>query len=120
MDNTSGFTGFILSYLTDCRFRIYDVERTKRSTGWLVVIRADGYPGFERRHAMDVRCQARRFVSTADADISLSDLNVVWAATTRDEDYLKLQGLKRLVSDASHRKEVVAGNLDQYIVSGTY
>jgi hypothetical protein len=31
-----------------------------------------------------------------------------------------MEGLKRVVNDAKHRKEVVAGGLAQYIVAGTF
>ncbi|TCD60798.1 hypothetical protein EIP91_009511 [Steccherinum ochraceum] len=41
----------------------------------------------------------------------------VWAATTRSDDFIRLQGLKRLVVDATHRKEFVSGNLAQYTLS---
>ncbi|KZT68757.1 P-loop containing nucleoside triphosphate hydrolase protein [Daedalea quercina L-15889] len=41
----------------------------------------------------------------------------VWAATTRNEDYIKMQGLKRVVSLPEHRKEFVAGNLAEYCTS---
>ena len=35
---------------------------------------------------------------------------LVWAATTTNEDYIKMEGWKRVMQDVSHRKEVVAGN----------
>lgn len=41
-----------------------------------------------------------------------------WAATTRDQQYVKLQGLKRTVNDHSHRKEIVAGNLEGFLRNG--
>ncbi|KAH7911825.1 P-loop containing nucleoside triphosphate hydrolase protein [Hygrophoropsis aurantiaca] len=41
----------------------------------------------------------------------------VWAATTKNEDYIRMQGLKHLVDNPSHRKEVVAGNLAPYLTS---
>ncbi|KAM5543268.1 hypothetical protein V8D89_003142 [Ganoderma adspersum] len=41
----------------------------------------------------------------------------VWAATTTNEDYVKMQGWRRVVGDVSHRKEVVAGNLGEYASS---
>ncbi|KAF8588476.1 P-loop containing nucleoside triphosphate hydrolase protein [Ramaria rubella] len=41
----------------------------------------------------------------------------VWAATCRNSDYLRLQGLKHLVDDGDYRKELVAGNLEHYIQS---
>lgn len=39
----------------------------------------------------------------------------VWAATTTNADFVKLQGLKRVINDMEHRKEVVAGNISQYL-----
>ncbi|KAK7688165.1 hypothetical protein QCA50_008535 [Cerrena zonata] len=41
----------------------------------------------------------------------------VWAATTKNHDYIKLQGLKRLVAFSEHRKEFVAGNMAQYTLA---
>ncbi|CCL99959.1 uncharacterized protein FIBRA_01984 [Fibroporia radiculosa] len=38
----------------------------------------------------------------------------VWAATTRNQDYIKMQGMKRLVSNPKHRKEFVACNLEEF------
>jgi len=43
-----------------------------------------------------------------------------WAATTTDRQYVKLQGLKRTVNDHSHRKEVVAGNLENFLSHGQF
>ncbi|KAH9060046.1 HlyB/MsbA family ABC transporter [Lactarius vividus] len=42
-------------------------------------------------------------------------LGNTWAATTRDGDYIKMEGLNRVVSDAKHRKELVAGGLDEFL-----
>lgn len=44
-------------------------------------------------------------------------LSPVWAATTKNDDFIRLQGLKRLVAFSEHRKEFVAGNLAQYTVT---
>lgn len=41
-----------------------------------------------------------------------------WAATTKDQQYVKLQGLKRTVNGHSHRKEIVAGNLEKFLSHG--
>ncbi|KAJ3719796.1 P-loop containing nucleoside triphosphate hydrolase protein [Lentinula raphanica] len=41
----------------------------------------------------------------------------VWAATTHNADFIKLSGLRKAVADASHRKEIVAGNMWQYMVA---
>ncbi|KAG1722507.1 P-loop containing nucleoside triphosphate hydrolase protein [Suillus lakei] len=43
--------------------------------------------------------------------------SLVWAATTTNYDYVRMEGLEGLVSDPSHRKEVVAGNLSEYITA---
>ncbi|KNZ80019.1 Toxin RTX-I translocation ATP-binding protein [Termitomyces sp. J132] len=46
----------------------------------------------------------RTFLSTA-----------VWAATTKNAEYIRMEGLKRTVSHATHRKEIVAGGLQEYL-----
>ncbi|EMD41265.1 hypothetical protein CERSUDRAFT_146118 [Gelatoporia subvermispora B] len=43
----------------------------------------------------------------------------VWAATTKNEDYLRMQGYKQLNEDLQHRKELVAGNLAEALTSCT-
>jgi hypothetical protein len=43
-----------------------------------------------------------------------------WAATTRDNDYIRMEGLKRVVTESKHRKEVVAGGLAEYLVAGAW
>ncbi|KAG2034311.1 P-loop containing nucleoside triphosphate hydrolase protein [Suillus americanus] len=40
--------------------------------------------------------------------------SLVWAAATVNEDYIRMEGLYRLISDNLHRKELVAGNLGEY------
>lgn len=44
-------------------------------------------------------------------------LGNTWAATTRDGDYIRMEGLNRVVSDTKHRKEVVAGGLDEFLTA---
>ncbi|KAG2132378.1 P-loop containing nucleoside triphosphate hydrolase protein [Suillus clintonianus] len=39
------------------------------------------------------------------------------AATTTNKDYIRMQGLKILSDSGSHRKELVAGNLSEFITS---
>lgn len=39
----------------------------------------------------------------------------VWGANTTNKDYIRMRGLKGLCDYASHRKELVAGNLGEYI-----
>ena len=41
-----------------------------------------------------------------------------WAAVTRDRDYIRMEGLKRVVNDAKHRKELVVGGLDEFLTEG--
>ncbi|KAI0288520.1 HlyB/MsbA family ABC transporter [Russula brevipes] len=51
-------------------------------------------------------------------DYSSNDqLSRAWAATTRDNDYLKMEGLRRVVTESKHRKEVVAGGLAEYLIA---
>ncbi|KAL4065775.1 P-loop containing nucleoside triphosphate hydrolase protein [Scleroderma yunnanense] len=39
----------------------------------------------------------------------------VWAATTKNEDYVRMQGYKHIVDNPIHRKELIAGNLGEYL-----
>lgn len=39
---------------------------------------------------------------------------LVWAATTRNKDFIRLEGLRALISEARYRTELVAGNLGAY------
>ncbi|KIM52370.1 hypothetical protein SCLCIDRAFT_1223856 [Scleroderma citrinum Foug A] len=41
--------------------------------------------------------------------------SLVWAATTKNEDYIRMQGYKHVVDNPKHRKEVVAGNLGEHL-----
>ncbi|OBZ79057.1 hypothetical protein A0H81_00110 [Grifola frondosa] len=41
----------------------------------------------------------------------------VWAATTKNKDFIQMQGLKRVVNDMEHRKEFIAGNLAEFSTS---
>jgi hypothetical protein len=43
-----------------------------------------------------------------------------FAATTRNEDFIKMEGLMRLVNSSCYRKEVVAGGLSEYLTAGTW
>ncbi|KAF5355839.1 hypothetical protein D9756_004318 [Leucocoprinus leucothites] len=40
----------------------------------------------------------------------------VWAATTPDLDYIRNEGLKRVVHDPEHRKEITAGGMWPYLL----
>ncbi|KAJ7924347.1 P-loop containing nucleoside triphosphate hydrolase protein [Mycena leptocephala] len=41
----------------------------------------------------------------------------VWAATTKDTDYLRTVGMARVVHDQQHRKELVAGGMADYLLA---
>jgi len=45
-------------------------------------------------------------------------MSSAWAATTRDEDFIRMEGLKRLVSSSIHRKELAAGGLIEHLTAG--
>ncbi|KAH9034132.1 HlyB/MsbA family ABC transporter [Lactarius hengduanensis] len=44
-------------------------------------------------------------------------LGNTWAAITRNDDYVKMEGLNRVVKDTKHRKELVAGGLAEYLTA---
>ncbi|KAI0089816.1 P-loop containing nucleoside triphosphate hydrolase protein [Irpex rosettiformis] len=41
----------------------------------------------------------------------------VWAATTKNEHYIRIEGLKHVVSFPEHRQELVAGNMMSFILA---
>ena len=43
---------------------------------------------------------------------------VAWAAVTHDEDYVRMEGLNDVIRDTKHRKELVAGGLDEFLTEG--
>ncbi|KAG5646916.1 hypothetical protein DXG03_001992 [Asterophora parasitica] len=43
------------------------------------------------------------------------DPSGVWAATTKNADYIRMEGMKRTVSDNAHRQEIVTGGLQEYL-----
>lgn len=45
-------------------------------------------------------------------------LSSVWAATCRSDDYMRMQGMKQMVAEPHHRKELIAGDMSKYLVSG--
>jgi hypothetical protein len=45
-------------------------------------------------------------------------VTVVWAATTKNQDFIRMQGLKLVVNSHSHRKEFVAGNMSEHMAKG--
>ena len=42
----------------------------------------------------------------------------VWAATTKDKDYIQMVGMKHVVNNMEHRKEFIAGNLADFMTKG--
>ncbi|KAH8993526.1 HlyB/MsbA family ABC transporter [Lactarius akahatsu] len=44
-------------------------------------------------------------------------LGNTWAAITRNNDYVKMEGLNRVVKDTKHRKELVAGGLAEFLTA---
>lgn len=44
----------------------------------------------------------------------------VWAATTRENDFLRMEGYKRVIAGEVHRKEVIAGNLAEYLTDRAF
>lgn len=62
----------------------------------------------------------RRFIDTGGMFHWLLCFNIfkvysVWAATSTNEDYLRMEGMKRVVNDPVHRQEIVAGNMSEYL-----
>ncbi|TDL28942.1 P-loop containing nucleoside triphosphate hydrolase protein [Rickenella mellea] len=41
----------------------------------------------------------------------------VWAATCRNDDYIRMEGVKDVVLQSDHRKEMVAGNMWEHLIS---
>ncbi|KAH9930399.1 P-loop containing nucleoside triphosphate hydrolase protein [Epithele typhae] len=39
----------------------------------------------------------------------------VWAATTKDKDYIQMVGMKHVVNNMEHRKEFISGNLAEFM-----
>lgn len=44
----------------------------------------------------------------------------VWAATTKDKDYIQMVGMKHVVNNMEHRKEFITGNLAEFMTKGVY
>ena len=43
----------------------------------------------------------------------------MWAATTKDKDYIQMTGMKYVVNNMEHRKEFITGNLAEFMTKGT-
>ena len=44
----------------------------------------------------------------------------MWAATTKDKDYIQMVGMKYVVNNMEHRKEFITGNLSEFMTKGVY
>ena len=44
----------------------------------------------------------------------------MWAATTKDKDYIQMTGMKYVVNNMEHRKEFITGNLSEFMAKGVY
>ena len=44
----------------------------------------------------------------------------VWAATCRNDDYIRSVGMSEIVHSHDHRQEIVAGGLGEHLVKGVY
>ena len=42
----------------------------------------------------------------------------MWAATTKDKDYIQMVGMKHVVNNMEHRKEFITGNLAEFMTQG--
>ncbi len=42
----------------------------------------------------------------------------VWAATTKDKDYIQMTGMKYVVNNMEHRKEFITGDLAEFMTKG--
>ncbi|KAH9034133.1 HlyB/MsbA family ABC transporter [Lactarius hengduanensis] len=60
-------------------------------------------------------CEALSYFALSGG--SIRSLGNVWAAITRNNDYVKMEGLSRVVKDTKHRKELVAGGLAEYLTA---
>ncbi|KAI0042884.1 P-loop containing nucleoside triphosphate hydrolase protein [Auriscalpium vulgare] len=60
-------------------------------------------------------CSANYVISQFNQDGELRMGGRAWAATTRNQDYLRIEGLKKLISSGQHRKELVAGGLVNFL-----
>lgn len=43
---------------------------------------------------------------------------IAWIAKVNNEDYVRMQGLKKVATERAHRKELVTGNLQEYLATG--
>lgn len=49
---------------------------------------------------------------------ALTPDSIVWAATTTNEDFLRMEGMKSVIEGDHHRQEIVAGDMSEYLTGG--
>ncbi|KAH9891326.1 P-loop containing nucleoside triphosphate hydrolase protein [Cubamyces lactineus] len=112
--------------------QLEDASSTSGSIAWDTLVMASGIVSTAIQVVSQVSVLARVLGAQQDGVLlailsfssSLSDWvtrwNVlanrqVWAATTKDKDYIRMVGLKHVVNNLEHRKELVAGNLSEFV-----
>ncbi|KAI0656859.1 P-loop containing nucleoside triphosphate hydrolase protein [Cubamyces menziesii] len=112
--------------------QLEDASSTSGSIAWDTLVMASGIVSTAIQVVSQVSVLARVLGAQQDGMLlailsfssSLSDWvtrwNVlangqVWAATTKDKDYIRMVGLKHVVNNPEHRKELVAGNLSEFV-----
>lgn len=73
----------------------------------------------ERFHSPKGMIQVHRRIIYAHLMPS-SFLSGGWAITTRNEDYVKVEGLRKTVNKQDHRQEIVAGNMWHCLFDGKH
>ncbi|KAL7285975.1 hypothetical protein ACG7TL_001090 [Trametes sanguinea] len=112
--------------------QLEDASSTSGSIAWDTLVMASGIVSTAIQVVSQVSVLARVLGAQQDGVLlailsfssSLSDWvtrwNVlangqVWAATTKDKDYIRMVGLKHVVNHLEHRKELIAGNLSEFV-----
>ncbi|TFY73558.1 hypothetical protein EWM64_g10454, partial [Hericium alpestre] len=58
---------------------------------------------------------ADRIVSWFDSPAGPLQVTGVWAATVSNEDFLRMEGMKRVITNPRHRQELVAGSMTEHL-----
>ncbi|KAI8983177.1 P-loop containing nucleoside triphosphate hydrolase protein [Trametes punicea] len=116
------------------RRQLEEASSTSGSIAWDTLVMASGIASTAIQVVSQVSVLARVLGAQQDGVLlailsfsaSLSDWvtrwNVlaqgqVWAATTKDKDYIRMIGLKHVVNNLEHRKELIAGNLSEFVTA---
>ena len=76
--------------------------------------------GREESRSGDLRPSGWSVLSYCGSKHTKLILRTAWILITNNADYLKVQGWKQAVGNESHRKDLVAGNLAEFAISGDY